>query len=288
MGRTHGFTLIELSIVIVIIGLVIGGVLVGRDLIKAAEIRAQISQIEEFKTAVNTFKVKYGYLPGDMPPSQASQLGFFTFTGVKAGQGCINGANGAAFGNNDGIINTWNEVNPFWSHLSDSKLIKGSYGGTAGNLLIAAAPTCTSYTSGTPSTLDPWDGVNDDSELAQLIPRARIASAGVFVSILGNYYKAPSTASVEYRNSGKANMFIVYNPSAGYTASPSQIYQIDSKIDDGLPTSGNLMYNQSAGNGIAAPIDRPPCTTSGISPIQYDLSSANANTVSCTRFDFLF
>src|ERR1017187_10122680 len=71
-----GFTLVELSIVLVIIGLIIGGVLVGRDLISAAEVRAQISQIEKYQTAVNTFRDKYGYLPGDIPEPTASQYGF--------------------------------------------------------------------------------------------------------------------------------------------------------------------------------------------------------------------
>jgi prepilin-type N-terminal cleavage/methylation domain-containing protein len=47
---TAGFTLIELSIVLVIIGLIVGGVLVGQDLVKAAGVRATISQIEKFNT----------------------------------------------------------------------------------------------------------------------------------------------------------------------------------------------------------------------------------------------
>jgi len=42
-----GFTLIELSIVLVIIGLIVGGVLVGHDLIRAAGVRATISQVEK-------------------------------------------------------------------------------------------------------------------------------------------------------------------------------------------------------------------------------------------------
>ena len=55
-----GFTLIELSIVLVIIGLIVGGVLVGQNLIKAAEIRNQIKQMQEYQIAFNTFRTKYG------------------------------------------------------------------------------------------------------------------------------------------------------------------------------------------------------------------------------------
>src|SRR5476649_123700 len=79
LGKTSsraGFTLIELSIVLVIIGLIVGGVLTSRDLIAAAQIRAQISQIEKYQTAVNTFRGKYGYLPGDIPNNAATACGF--------------------------------------------------------------------------------------------------------------------------------------------------------------------------------------------------------------------
>jgi prepilin-type N-terminal cleavage/methylation domain-containing protein len=68
-----GFTLIELSIVLVIIGLIVGGVLVGQDLIKAAEIRATISQYEKYNAAMNTFRTKYNGMPGDL--SAISQAG---------------------------------------------------------------------------------------------------------------------------------------------------------------------------------------------------------------------
>ena len=52
------FTLIELSIVSVIIALIVGGVLVGQDLIKVAQIRATITQYNNFLTATNTFQLK--------------------------------------------------------------------------------------------------------------------------------------------------------------------------------------------------------------------------------------
>lgn len=188
----HGFTLIELSIVLVIIGLLVGGVLVGRDLIKSAEIRAQISQIEEFKTAVNTFKVKYGYLPGDMPPTQASQLGFFTFIGTYAGKSCTWGAGGgfgAQFGDNDGMISQ-EEFLAFWSHLSDAKLIKGSYGGRAGNLLSSSASICTNTGGGYSGT-----------DWALVAPPQKLSNAtGSYVAVASNMIYAPVETWIFYQS----------------------------------------------------------------------------------------
>ena len=99
LHRSHkaGFTLIELSIVLVVIGLIVGGILVGQDLIKAAEVRAQIGQINEYNTAVNTFRGKYGYLPGDIPDPYATQFGFQTrgaYPGQGDGDGMITAYNG--------------------------------------------------------------------------------------------------------------------------------------------------------------------------------------------------
>jgi prepilin-type N-terminal cleavage/methylation domain-containing protein len=75
-NRRDGFTLIELSIVLIVIGLIVGGILVGQNLINAAAIRAQVSQIEKYNTAANTFREKYGYLPGDITPQAVAQFGF--------------------------------------------------------------------------------------------------------------------------------------------------------------------------------------------------------------------
>src|SRR5215475_14851525 len=88
----QGFTLVELSIVLVIIGLIVGGVLVGQDMIKAAELRSTISQIEKYNTAVNTFRDKYRYIPGDINQTHAVNVGLYNRTAnVNAGNGDGNG-----------------------------------------------------------------------------------------------------------------------------------------------------------------------------------------------------
>src|SRR4051812_10469894 len=91
-----GFTLIEMSIVLVIIGLTVGSVLVGKDLLAAAAVRAQITQIEKYQTSVNVFRIKYNAIPGDMTADQASQNGFLSRPGT-VGKGDGNGLLDAIF-----------------------------------------------------------------------------------------------------------------------------------------------------------------------------------------------
>src|SRR4051812_28937287 len=75
MHRTRdlraGFTLVELSIVLVILGLLVGGVLTGQSLIRAAELRAITTEQNRYVTATHTFRDKYFALPGDMTNATA-------------------------------------------------------------------------------------------------------------------------------------------------------------------------------------------------------------------------
>ena len=62
----YAFSLVELSIVLVILGLLVGTVLTGKSLIRASELRSVVSQFQAFHAAHNAFKDKYFSIAGDM------------------------------------------------------------------------------------------------------------------------------------------------------------------------------------------------------------------------------
>ena len=131
MDIKNGFTLVELSIVLVIIGLIIGGILVGQDLIHSAQIRAQVSQMEKLNTSVHTFKLKYDGIPGALLSTDAKAFGLFASTNGTArpwgdGNGILESGNAGC--NGAGLTNCfYAELLIFWRHLSDANLIDGTY-----------------------------------------------------------------------------------------------------------------------------------------------------------------
>ncbi|MFO0388971.1 MAG: type II secretion system protein [Alphaproteobacteria bacterium] len=102
--HSKGFTLIELSIVLLIIGLIVSSVLAAHALIIAAGVRATISQKERFDLAAQTFRAKYNCLPGDC--ANATSLGF---TGNGNGDGWVGTANIAT--------SPSNEIANFFTHI---------------------------------------------------------------------------------------------------------------------------------------------------------------------------
>jgi len=128
MKRQAGFTLIEVSIVLVIIGLLLGGVLKGQELIENAKIKRMNNDFSGIAAGAYSYLDRYAAIPGD--DSEADR-----WTGTAVGDG-------------DGIIeDAWNsatatdESNLFWVHLRRSNLITGgsstqlpkhAFGGTIG------------------------------------------------------------------------------------------------------------------------------------------------------------
>ncbi|MDD2839715.1 MAG: prepilin-type N-terminal cleavage/methylation domain-containing protein [Rickettsiales bacterium] len=81
LNNKKGFSLIELSIVLIIIGLLIAGITGGASLIKSAELRAVMSEIRNYQTAVNAYYTAKGELPGSTNSNEMS----FADTGVAWG-----------------------------------------------------------------------------------------------------------------------------------------------------------------------------------------------------------
>lgn len=109
-NKQAGFSLIELAVVLVIMGLLIGGILKGRELVDSARLKRIISQLNEYRLATTAFVDKYDSLPGDF--NQATQL---IHSGLRNGNG-----NGIVEG--AGLASD-SEALSFWSHLAAAELI---------------------------------------------------------------------------------------------------------------------------------------------------------------------
>jgi prepilin-type N-terminal cleavage/methylation domain-containing protein len=133
--KIQAFSLVELSIVLVILGLLTGGILTGQSLIRAAELRAITTEVEQFSIAVNTFKGKYFALPGDIG-NATSFWGSANGVSCNAGNTTAGTGTQTCNGNADGLIkhsdaNGYNEIYMFWQHFANAGLMSGTYTGMA-------------------------------------------------------------------------------------------------------------------------------------------------------------
>lgn len=220
-SATQGFTLVELSIVLVILGLLVGGVLSGQSLIRAAELRSVTSDSQRFITAINAFRDKYFAIPGDM--NNASS--FWTGVGDGNGNGQLN--NTAAVGTN--------EISLFWVHLANAGLAEGTYTAVAGTTL-------------TPGTHNPRSKISQAGWNV-----AGLGSVGVDGTASATNATAPA-ASTFYAGQYGNPLLLGTGTDAllpgGFLRS-EEAWNIDKKSDDGLPATGTVRTLESQGNATA-------------------------------------
>ncbi len=165
--RQHGFTLIETALVLVVIGLALGGILKGQELITAARVRNIATQLNGVKLAYLGFKDRYRQFPGDLPddiananiPGNPGGCGPTTHVPVFCGNGVIDPAENLVV----------------WAQLSRANFIIGTYTGVAGP---AQAFTVTPTAATNP--VNPFDGYlmlvkdSDYSDVANTTPVAKM------------------------------------------------------------------------------------------------------------------
>lgn len=132
----RGFTLVETAVVLVIIGLILGGILGSRSLIRSMQAKDVIAIVEDLRAATAYFKQRHSYLPGDWPytPGEISNVTTATTVGTN-GNGAIEGtigANGQAQAGSETEAAPWHLYNAGFISKIDSadtgRRIKTLYG----------------------------------------------------------------------------------------------------------------------------------------------------------------
>jgi prepilin-type N-terminal cleavage/methylation domain-containing protein len=216
-----GFTLVELAIVMIIIGLLIGGILKGQELINNARVSSSVSQLKGLEAAVNTFRDKYSGMPGDMTSALATAripnctaLPCFFASSTLNANGHIDAETvdpGAAQGN-------LSETTAAFFQLTRADML-------AGNI---------------DTTLTGWnEGLYPDFNLGGKI-RIGYFTSGTLTGSLGT-----NTSAALSGHYFVAGMAAGTAANAG-TMGASSAAAIDRKLDDGLPNSGSVRAGSAA------------------------------------------
>jgi prepilin-type N-terminal cleavage/methylation domain-containing protein len=120
-SKERGFTLVEIAIVLVVIGLLLGGILKGQQLINSARVRNLADQNSGVQAAYYGFIDRFRNLPGDMRCDSAR-----TAVGQAVSADCTSAEVG---GNGNGRIETVKEAGAVWAHLSVAGFLTGTYSG---------------------------------------------------------------------------------------------------------------------------------------------------------------
>jgi len=275
---TAGFTLIELSMVLMVIGLLVGGVLTAQDLIKAAQVRAQVTQLERYNTAANTFRIIYNYLPGDVPGLLATSLGLVARAGTRGrgdGNGLIEGYNYQSAVVTPSLQS--GETVFFWEDLSSAQLMDYGPFNTA---------------------IDVERNAVNLAALPLFIPPAKIGGGNFMYVYSGGTWPSGASDGFNYFGLSSAQSItadqgiLISNP--GLTV--AQAYAIDLKVDDGLPSSGKVQANyvtnwnlnpSTDGVEASASATTPSSSTcydqggNSSNPWQYSMSQSGGSNMNC-------
>lgn len=242
-----GFTLIEMSVIIIMVGLIVGAIVIGKDLVNSAIMRRTASQIKEVQTAVTLFRERYQAMPGDF--SKATKYWSMESAEDGDGNGKIDGGYEGSNGNEHST--TSYECYNAWHHLRLSDLFPTNATAVTSNVGTAAvaakAAVDNSYI-----TMHFDVGLNAADKHMNYLMITRLPNcmrrAGLQAILLG-------TAPVVYNDAPTYNLLAWLisdamaksDPPADVDAGsstagilPANAAALDQKIDDGLPFSGTI------------------------------------------------
>jgi prepilin-type N-terminal cleavage/methylation domain-containing protein len=235
----NAFSLVELSIVLVVLGLLVGGILTGRSLIRAAQLRSVTTEQQGLVVAVKSFREKYFYLPGDLP--NATQ--FWGAKALPANGGACNVVKNlfstasptTCDGDGNGKIEASSASGMFedlklWTHLANAGLIP-SYP------YIASRDFPYSYCGGNV----------ESGDFPRSCPKPRIGD-GVPNSGWMIYYPnsvpdlSGSGLQLAFNLSFSSNVIGLWGGGTQpYFLTPVEVWNIDTKVDDGKPARGSVV-----------------------------------------------
>lgn len=228
MADRRAFTLIELSVVLAVIGLLVGGVIVGQNLMRAQALRNALQDAKTYAIAFQLFRDKYGSLPGDMP--DAIRIWGNASGGPATGQCPANSMLVASVGNltcngdGNGVIqeteNMKGENFRAWQHLVAAGMISGSYNGIHyASGLFAAVP-----------------GVN--------VPGSALDQSAFYIKSWGAQADNTNFYAGNYDNLIILGRRVTDQSTYAWPYGPllngPEAFEMDKKVDDGLPAYGTV------------------------------------------------
>ncbi len=203
----EGFSLVELAVVLIIIGLIVGGVLKGQDLIESARVNSIQTDLNEIRVGASTFLTKYDDLPGDLLSPQ-----LFGGLAITAGDGNGRLDTGTTDQNRANQNATASEGVAFWLHLQQANLLSGI------NLTCPTVAACVNL-----------DGTT-----------AKASRVGGFFTIAHDDAAVTGTPQDHWIMVGNVASATVTD-NVVPVISPVQLRGLDVKGDDGEATTGNVI-----------------------------------------------
>ncbi|MBN8543600.1 MAG: prepilin-type N-terminal cleavage/methylation domain-containing protein [Alphaproteobacteria bacterium] len=220
----RGFSLVELSIVLVILGLLTGGILAGQSLIRASELRAASTEYQRYVAAGNTFRDRYFAIPGDFRDATRFWARLNTNADCVSNSGlAVAGTPGACDGNGDGLLSTAaaasqsGEQYQFWRHLALAGLMEGSFSGLSGS------------------------GSAQHTVLGTNAPRSKLSNAGWSMQHIATPFGDTELYVLSYIFAFEFGAPVSNSRTFGRALKPEEAWNIDTKMDDGLPAQGNVI-----------------------------------------------